>query len=156
VVPMVKFARDQKGSLTIQALTYVAIFVLILYSSFQLWKVLSIKQSLSAATYQAARFVALNGLLWKGHESDLARQVIEPLVNQELQNNPFVPAGIRATVAVRLSITGPNWCDDRNPSTFRLQVAYPFSVPLPNLGGGSAEEFLMLRQEREGTLLCGQ
>jgi Flp pilus assembly protein TadG len=153
---MVRFAKDEKGALTIQALTYVAIFVLILYSSFQLWKVLSIKQSLSAATYQAARFVALNGLLWKGHESDLARQVVEPLVNQELQNNPFVPANTRATVAVRLSITGPNWCDDRHPSTFRLQVAYPFSVPLPHLGGGTAEEYLMFRQEREGQLLCGQ
>jgi hypothetical protein len=155
VVPVVEFRQDKRGSLTIQAMVYIAIFALILGMSFEVWKVLSIKQSLKAATYQAARFITLNGLLWQRHQADLLRLVIEPLVNKELQNNSFVPAGSRAQVTLDLDVTRPDWCDDRNPSSFHLLVTYEYKVPIPAIGGAGSE-MLVLRQAEGGRLLCGQ
>jgi len=156
VVPVVKFRQDKRGSLTVQAMAYIAIFALILGLSFEVWKVLSIKQSLKAATYQAARFVTLNGLLWKGFQADLLRLVIEPLVNKELQNNRFVPAGSTAQVTLDLDITRPDWCNDRNPSSFRLVVTYQYPMPIPGMGGEAGSEVLVFRQEEGGRLLCGR
>ncbi|GEM_PF-1913387 len=156
VVPLVKFRQDRRGSITIQAMAYVAIFVLILSLSFQVWKVLSIKQSLKSATYQAARFLTLNGLLWQRHQADLLRDVIRPLVNKELHNNTFVPEDSDAEVILYLDVTRPDWCDDRNPSTFRLLVTYEYSVPLPVLGSSPISEVLVLRQEHSGRMLCAQ
>ncbi len=155
MVPVVKLRQDKHGSLTIQAMAYIAIFALILSLSFEVWKVLSIKQSLKSATYQAARFITLNGLLWQRYQADLLRLVIEPLVNKELQNNSFVPAGSRAEVTLDLDITRPDWCDDHNPSSFHLLVTYQYTVPIPAIGG-TGSDVLVLRQEEGGRLLCGR
>lgn len=48
--------RDRRGSVDlIQFVLILPIFVLLLYGSFEVWKIVSVKQSLGAATYQAAR-----------------------------------------------------------------------------------------------------
>ncbi len=48
--------RDRRGSADLIQLTLVLpIFVLLIYGSFEVWKIVSVKQSLGAATYQAAR-----------------------------------------------------------------------------------------------------
>jgi hypothetical protein len=135
-------------------MAYIAIFALILGLSFEVWKVLSIKQSLKSATYQAARFITLNGLLWQRQQADLLRLVVEPLVNKELQNNSFVPTGSRAEVTLNFDITRPDWCDDHNPSSFQLLVTYQYKVPIPALAGTG--QVLELRQVEGGRLLCGQ
>jgi len=89
MVPVVNWTKDKKGSTTIQSLLFIIIFVLILYMSFEVWKVVSIKQSLHAATYQAAKYIALNGLKW-GLSSGMWAQKVWPLIVTELQNNSFV------------------------------------------------------------------
>ena len=62
MVSVVNWIRDKKGSTAIQSLFVIAIFVVIVYMGVQVWKVVSIKQTLHAATYQAAKYIALNGL----------------------------------------------------------------------------------------------
>lgn len=47
---------DRQGSVNlIQFVVVLPIFVLLIYGSFEIWKIVSVKQSLGAATYQAAR-----------------------------------------------------------------------------------------------------
>lgn len=47
---------DRRGSTNlIQFVVVLPIFVLLIYGSFEIWKIVSVKQSLGAATYQAAR-----------------------------------------------------------------------------------------------------
>jgi hypothetical protein len=87
---LVKWLRDRRGSTTIQSLLFIAIFVVILYLSFEVWKVLQIKQSLVGATYQAAKYISLNGLYWGLSTGKWAEQVW-PYVVAELQNSTYVP-----------------------------------------------------------------
>jgi hypothetical protein len=48
--------KDRWGSVDlIQLVLVLPIFVLLLYGSFEVWKIVSVKQSLGAATYQCAR-----------------------------------------------------------------------------------------------------
>ncbi|MGD9029277.1 MAG: pilus assembly protein [Anaerolineae bacterium] len=48
--------EDKRGSVDlVQLVLVLPIFVLLLYGSFEVWKVVSVKQSLGAATYQCAR-----------------------------------------------------------------------------------------------------
>lgn len=48
--------KDRRGSVDlIQFVLILPIFVLLLYGSFEVWKIVSVKQSVGAATYQAAR-----------------------------------------------------------------------------------------------------
>jgi len=91
MVPVVRWTRDKKGSVTVQSLLFIAIFVVILYMAFEIWKVVSIKQSLHAGTYEAAKYIALNGMKWGLSTGAWAEQVW-PLVATELQNNPFLPS----------------------------------------------------------------
>jgi len=90
MVPVVNWIKDKKGSTTVQSLFFIAIFVVILYMAFEIWKVVSIKQSLQAATYQATKYIALNGLYW-GLSSGAWAEQVWPFVAAELQNNPFLP-----------------------------------------------------------------
>jgi hypothetical protein len=58
---------DRRGSADlIQFVLVLPIFVLILYGSFEIWKIVSVRQSLGAATFQAARcrsiYSACNGV----------------------------------------------------------------------------------------------
>lgn len=51
-----RLATDRRGSANlIQFVVVLPIFVLLIYGSFEIWKIVSVKQSLGAATYQAAR-----------------------------------------------------------------------------------------------------
>jgi len=96
MVPVVNWIKDRRGSTTVQSLLFIAICVVVLYMAFEVWKVVSIKQSLHAATYQAAKYVALNGLKW-GLSGRAWAQKVWPFVATELLNNPFLPAdSIRA------------------------------------------------------------
>jgi hypothetical protein len=152
MAPVVRLTKDEKGSITIQAMLYVVLLVLILIMAFELWKVISVKQSLKAATYQAARFVSLNGLLWRGAANrSMLQENVWRFVNTELHNNPFVPDDSQADVGVSLLIPHTDWCEQ---STFQLTVVFRYAVPIPHLGGASQMEYLTLQQNAGGPLQC--
>lgn len=110
---MLSWPRDQRGSVLIEFALVLPIFVLILYASVAIWKVITVKDSLAAATYQAARYLSVRGYWdrtlrpgdscqgfpWKWQE-EAAR-----IVGEELSNNPFAALVFPDTVVV--SVSGP-------------------------------------------------
>jgi len=160
MVPVVKWLKDRRGSTTLQALLFIAIFVVIIYMSFEIWKVVSIKQSLHAATYQAAKYVALNGLKW-GISPGAWSQQVWPFVAAELLNNPFVsedmlgPPGSNPDIRISLNpeCNQGNYCRRCQFSIF-VELPYIVFVP-PRFGEDSSVRLpLMLSQTSRSQLQC--
>jgi hypothetical protein len=76
---------DQKGSTLIQFVLVLPLFLVLIFGSFAVWKVVSAKQSLISGTYQAARYLSVDGryLDYPG-DWEYAAWVI---IARELENN---------------------------------------------------------------------
>ncbi len=98
--------RDERGAVElIQLALLVPVFITILYGSFELVKVLSIRQSLDAGTYQAARYLSVY------HESYVDSSFNRPLAEDQLRAerliwdsllaNPFITLDDAPTILIR-------------------------------------------------------
>ncbi len=155
---LVKWIKDRRGATALQSLLFIAIFVVILYMSFEVWKVVSIKQSLHGAAYQAAKYIALNGLKW-GLSTGAWAQQVWPMVASELRNNPFVPAdairpGSGPSIHIRLNpeCNMGNYCQ-RCQFSITVELVYVVLVP-PRLGAEGTRLPLTLSQRASSQLQC--
>jgi hypothetical protein len=99
---MKKPTRDERGSVDlIQLVLVLPIFVLLLYGSFEIWKIVSVKQSLGAATYQAARCRSVYSKCNQvpSMEDDDFR--CERVLLNELEDNSFVDGEDLVGVEIR-------------------------------------------------------
>lgn len=152
MAPVVRWIKEQKGSITIQALLYIGVFVLILFMAFQVWKVVAIKQSLAGATYQASKYVALNGFKWiLVGRKDILEVQVQQFIDLELHNNPFMPSNSHPRVQIRADVSYPDWCER---STYVLTVEVAYTFPVLHLGTDPSREQLTFRQVRGGQLRC--
>ena len=162
MVAMVNWIKDRKGSTTVQSLLFIAIFIVILYMSFEIWKVVSIKQSLQAATYQASKYIALNGLHWGLSGGAWAEQVW-PFIVTELQNNPFLPGdSIRAgppsanpviSIWLNPECNRVNYCK-KGQFSINVELAYDVLIP-PRFGQASGTRLpLKFARTVRGRLEC--
>jgi len=151
MVSVVNWIRDKKGSIAIQSLFVIAIFVVIVYMGVQIWKVVSIKQTLHAATYQAAKYIALNGLNW-GISENKWEEKVWPFIVAELLNNPYVPAdSIRAVSRdPNPEVTVFNLNPECNMQTrckkcqFSIKVQFEYDVLIPPRFGQDSSTSLRL------------
>jgi len=161
VVPVVRWLKDNKGSTTILSLFFVAIFVVTLYMSAEIWKVVSIKKSLHSATYQAVKYISLNGMKW-GLSSRRWEEEVRPLIVSELANNPFLPSdgpGVpEPDIVVWLSdeVNMQNYCEK---GYFRLKVELSHQVLTPPKWGEPRDPprlpmQLKLAQTIDGQIEC--
>ncbi len=162
MVPVVKLARDERGSIVVQALFIVAILLATVYMAVEIWKVVSISQSVHAAAYQAAKYISLNGMNWGLSPSGWAEKVW-PYVVTELTNNPFVDE-----TSLRSGAYGPNpaitvWlnpeCNRLNycrEGDFWIKIQWVHAVWLPPRFGRAASSLLRmdLIQKVDGQLEC--
>ena len=162
MAPMVSWLKDKRGSTTVQSLLFIAIFVAILYMSFEIWKVISIKQSLNGATYQAAKYVALNGMFW-GLSPGVWAEQVWPFVAAELQNNTFVPPDSirvgspsinpRITLGLNPECNRGNYCQK---GQFWIEVSLSYGVFVPPRFGQVSSSLLPLTLSHRvrGELQC--
>ena len=162
MVAMVKWIRDRRGSVVIQSLFLIAIFLVTIYMSVEIWKVVSISQAVHAATYQAAKYIALNGMQWGLSPSGWAEKVW-PYVVTELSNNPFVDVtSIRAgayqanpkiTVWLNPECNRQNYCRRGN---FWIKLEWVHSVSVPPRFGRTKATLLRVTviQKVDGKLQC--
>lgn len=154
-----RWRDDQRGAILIQSLLILPLFILVAFGGFEVWKILSIRHSLHAATYQATRYLSLNpvgccpGLqVWES--------TAWQMVCHEMQSNPFaVPPGrdICRTdqppgdLVAELKVESPSGqnlgmeCGQR----FTLIVRWRTSVRVPYLNRS-----LVLSEEHEGLITC--
>ncbi len=100
--------KDRKGAYDlIQFALILPIFVTILYGSFELLKLVSIRQSLDAGTYQAARYLSVYHKSYYDSRYDRAdiddSLRAERLIWESLQANPFISRGMPIRIVVRYS-----------------------------------------------------
>ncbi len=82
-----KWLRDQRGAVDlIQFALILPIMILIIFGSYEIWRLVSVKQSLYAGTYQAARYVSLNYLM----EGPAVQTTANAMIVQELANNALL------------------------------------------------------------------
>jgi len=82
-----KWLRDQRGAVDlIQFALILPIMILIIFGSYEIWRLVSVKQSLYAGTYQAARYVSLNYLI----DGPAVQAVADEIIVQELTNNALL------------------------------------------------------------------
>jgi Flp pilus assembly protein TadG len=103
-----KLAGDRCGAYDlIQFALILPVFVVILYGSFEIYKLISIRQSLSAGTYQAARYLSVYHKYYydlrynRSNADDTARA--EQLVWQSLRANGFISDSTPLQLAIRYS-----------------------------------------------------
>lgn len=157
-----RWIQDRRGSVVIQSLFLIAIFLVTIYMSVEIWKAISISQSVHAAAYQAAKYVALNGREWGLTPSGWAEKVM-PYVLTELSNNPFVDeTAMRAgpyqpnpkiTVWLNPECNYSNYCR-RGDFWIKLEWVHSVSVP-PRFGRTTATLLrVILIQKVDGRLQC--
>jgi len=84
---MTAWIRDRRGSIDlIEFVLILPIFILLIYGFFGIWKIVSVKQSLDAGTYQAARCLSV----YFHDGRDDARRMCEYVLWTEVKNNSFI------------------------------------------------------------------
>ena len=86
---MVALTKDERGVTVITFVLVFPIFLLIIFGMFEIWKIISIKESLHLGMRKVAVYLTEEGryLDWP---REAKTKTIE-IVTQELENNPFVP-----------------------------------------------------------------
>lgn len=147
---------DQRGVIITQALLILPIFILAVFGGFEVWKILSIKQSLHSATYQAARYLSLNPVA--SPRRDIWESTAWQLVCHEMRSDPFAmpsgrslncevdePPGNVLLSVVPLDSRLGEGCSAR----FRVRVEWRTWVRVPYLNRS-----LVLSDEHTGRIEC--
>jgi hypothetical protein len=149
---------DRKGSTLTQFVLVLPLFLVLLYGSFAVWKVASAKQSLASGTYQAARYLSVEGryLDYPWDWADAARVVIV----RELENNSLLrpPPDLDVTVEPASRPQCPPEDAIRNPwpyldralFTITAQITLPWPARIPYLD----PETITLVEKRTSYIEC--
>jgi hypothetical protein len=81
---MVALVKDKRGAILVQTMVILPIFILIVFGGFEVWKVMSVKQSLTSGTSEAARYLSFN------HRDVGDRDTAEGIIYKELSNNDLI------------------------------------------------------------------
>jgi hypothetical protein len=79
---MVALVKDKRGATLVQTVVILPILVLVVFGGFEVWKVMSVKQSLTSGTSEAARYLSFN--------PDGKDQAEEDIIYEELLNNDLI------------------------------------------------------------------
>lgn len=161
--------RDKRGSTLIQFVLVLPIFVILVFGSYEIWKLVHLKQTLEAATIQATRYLSVEGPYLDTFPGDWQSRAWT-YVAQELDNEPLLrdeleSAELTVDVNTRYGYGAPECpgedssrpreaLDRAQRSQFhlvsRLRIGSPVRIPLL----GSAEN-LVLTEEHWYYLECG-
>jgi hypothetical protein len=146
--------RGQRGSTLIQFVLVLPLFLILIFGSFAVWKVVSAKQTLASGTYQAARYLSVEGrYLGYPGEWEYAAQVI---IARELENNsllrplpqPIISFGSpsKPKCPEEDCVNDPGPCLNRALFTVIAEISLPWPVRIPFLGSETETITLVERQ----------
>ena len=135
---MTAWIKDRRGSVDlIELVLILPIFILLIYGFFEVWKIVSVKQSLDAGTYQAAR--CLSVYLHNGGGE--ARERCDEVLCTELENNKLLTKDDLDHLSIRYYDGRENEigsylpCPPRQQNSIRIGCNEIFSIeaelPLP-------------------------
>jgi len=125
--------KGERGSTqVIELVLIIPIFVLILYGSFEVWKVVSVKQSLDAAVGRLAQCLRLY------HGGDDDRDRCESIIRMELGGNNLMDGSLELTIeyydASDRQIPDPTDLSCNAIFTVEGKVKLPWDIPLVSSG----------------------
>ncbi|MSP13925.1 MAG: pilus assembly protein [Chloroflexi bacterium] len=154
---------QQRGDTLIEFMLVLPIVLMLVIGGFAIWRVINVKESLRSATYNAARYLSLQGIIDEQliNNPDNWRAAATYLVMQDLSQNTFVDRGaLLHTLSIRVErpcpqpghcetaflpscpgeeATNPNIARERmGTAMFRVQsaVSIPWNTYIPFVGGG--------------------
>lgn len=159
---------DDRGSTMIQFVLVLPVFLVLVFGSYELWKLVHLKQSLEAATIQAARYLSVEGRFLDNYPDDWQASawtiIARELANESLLRDEIASAELQVEVDSRLG--GRPDCpgeDSRRARLARrraeqaqffvrsrLQVSSPIRIPWVR-----APEPLALSEEHWHYMECG-
>ncbi len=142
---LARLTKDRRGSILVQTLLLLPIFLLIVLGGYEVWKAISAKQSLHSGTYQATRYLCLNPVE-DSLDPEEWKEVAEEFIVPELANNGLV--GEDVAEQVRIYVTPPRRLDCDEPFTIRAELPWRAFIPY-------VPEHWTFVEEHEGRIACG-
>ncbi|MBI3943813.1 MAG: pilus assembly protein [Chloroflexi bacterium] len=158
-----RWIDEQRGDTLIEFMLILPIVLMLVIGGFEIWRVINVKESLRSATYNAARYLSLQGIVDDQliNNPDNWRSAATYVVFQDLSQNTFVDRGaMLSSLSIRIErpCNTPGQCpteflpscpgdEATNPaiarermgaSMFRVQSAVdiPWITYIPFVGGG--------------------
>jgi Flp pilus assembly protein TadG len=155
---MAAWLKDQRGSTLIQFILLLPAFLVVVLGAVEVWKVLAVKQSLHAGTYQATRYLTLYNEPGSNAETDAFN-----LIRTALLNNGLVADAVQRGEALNLRVVyydrfgrqvepGPTILDCDEPFTVRATLSMPWMTIVPWLSSIR----VTIGDEHNGHVECGR
>lgn len=155
---MAALVKDQKGSTLIQFILLLPLFLIVVLGAVEVWKVLAVKQSLHAGTYQATRYITLYNEPGSNAETDAFN-----LIRTALLNNGLVADAVQRGEPLNLRVVyydrfgrqvdhGPTILDCDEPFTVRATLSMPWLTIVPWLSSLR----VTIGDEHQGHVECGR
>jgi len=129
------FVRDKRGATVVTYALLLPILILLILGTFEVWKVISIKQSLNAGTYKAARYLSANNDRWQDD-----REKARGIIWRELENNGLLGDDVREWVEIHTPTHRPA-CEAL--FTVRAELELPWATVIPYL---SSRKMILVEQ----------
>ena len=133
------FSGDNRGAITIQAILFIPVFLIVIFGGLTLWQVLSVKRALHEATYDATRYLIFYPV--NSTNPDDWEAVAGVFIEQEMKYSEL--PGSLHSIEVE-GVEDGIGCQN----TIRVTVKWMVNINLP-LASASG---LMLRDYHEGQL----
>jgi Flp pilus assembly pilin Flp len=112
-----RLRSDNRGASAVAYALILPLLALLILGTIEVWRVMSVRQSLSLAVRSATHELSLNGSVWLpssvGRWEANATGLAYATIRRELDNNDFVPQGyfLRVLVTVEPEARGPSALD---------------------------------------------
>jgi hypothetical protein len=137
-----RFGRDRRGASIVTYALILPLFILLVFGILEIWRVVSVRQSLHLGTYQAIRALSSTGRHWlptsAGQWQSVAAGQAQVIINQELKRNSLLPPNHELQVQVTIDADAPaNLSELGWLFTVRAQLTVDGLVTLPLLDVGA-------------------
>jgi Flp pilus assembly protein TadG len=155
---MATLVKDKRGSTLLQFILLLPVFLVVVLGAVEAWKILSVKQSLHAGTYQATRYLTL----YNEPGSDAETNAFN-LIRVALLNNGLVADTVQRGESLNLSVVyydrfgrqvlpGPTILNCSEPFTVRATLSMPWMTIVPWLPSIR----VTIGDEHNGHVECGR
>jgi Flp pilus assembly protein TadG len=132
---MVALKKDERGVTMVTFALVLPIFILIIFGMFEVWKIMSVRESLHLAMRKVAVYLTEEGrnLPNRPEDWEAAAEIITiETVTPELANNPFAPDGVDIQAEVRIDDPDLPKCE----WLFTARVDIPWTAVIPYIPFG--------------------
>jgi len=158
---------DQRGSALVEFVLVLPLFLILVFGSFAVWRIVSAKQSLASGTYQAARYLSVEGrwspeLDYPEGYPEKWEHAARIIIVRELENNPllrplpepvitFEPElPVRPRCPRERCMEDPVPCLDDALFTIGAEITLPWTTRIPYLDPGT----ITLVEKRTSYIEC--